>query len=144
MNNEHKVFVYGTLMKGLGNHHILKDSQYLGKYAAHGKMFTVSLFPGIRLSDCLSEIIFGEVYVVNDSVLGQLDFLEGYDSESDDNSMYNRRQILVRSCVEEINNIMIANIYIWNEPDEEMYKYDRIESGDYRKWIKEQYNNENI
>ena len=144
MNNENKVFVYGTLMKGLGNHHILKDSQYLGKYAAQGKMFAVSSFPGILLSDYRDELIFGEVYVVNDSVLGQLDFLEGYDSESEDNSMYNRRKILVRSNGGKVHRIMTANIYVWNESDGEMYKYDRIESGDYRKWIKEQYNDENI
>ena len=39
------VFVYGTLLKGLNNHHVLGDSQFLGKKIARGlQMYNLGYF----------------------------------------------------------------------------------------------------
>jgi gamma-glutamylcyclotransferase (GGCT)/AIG2-like uncharacterized protein YtfP len=61
----HKVFVYGSLKKGFGNHSLLTDSHYLGPY------------PGVVSGE---GIIHGELYEVDDTTFSRLDRLEGYPS----------------------------------------------------------------
>lgn len=72
-----KIFVYGTLLSGFGNHkRLLEDkSTYLGTAKIRGKMFSMGGFPGVAEGE---ECINGEVYEVNDEVLKSLDILEGH------------------------------------------------------------------
>jgi gamma-glutamylcyclotransferase (GGCT)/AIG2-like uncharacterized protein YtfP len=82
-----KVFVYGTLKKGLGNHHHLTYSNLLGRatttepYYLYGTgrpfpylLGEASKIPSIEAPGHLVE---GEVYEVTDGVLTGLDRLEG-------------------------------------------------------------------
>ena len=73
-----RVFVYGTLKRGHGNHLLLCASRFLGEchtppvYSLHDLGF----FPGLVSGGQTS--ITGEVYEVNDDTLEALDVLEGY------------------------------------------------------------------
>lgn len=76
----YNVFVYGTLMKGFGNHNYYLANQenvkFLGKAKLIGyEMYHVFSFPGIVPQK--GKEILGEVYKVDDHVLQQLDRLEG-------------------------------------------------------------------
>lgn len=72
-----KVFVYGTLMRGYGNHSLLNNSSYLGEGQLQGySMYHVSSFPGIVKSDT-NNCIKGELYEVTPEELKRLDRLEG-------------------------------------------------------------------
>jgi len=74
----HKIFVYGTLMAGCGNHRLLKDSKFLqgGRTLPHFTMISLGGFPGV-LPDG-KNAIEGEVYEVSDQDLIHLDQLEGH------------------------------------------------------------------
>ena len=68
-----KVFVYGTLMKGHGNHgHYLSQSEFQGKGEITGyALYAVSSFPGIVSEH--GEKVKCEVYVVDRDTLKRLD-----------------------------------------------------------------------
>lgn len=86
-----RVFVYGTLKRGIHNHHLLADAQYVGQaYTIDTfRMHDVG-FPVIRFSDHPdAKSVFGEVYDVNDRCLRSLDRLEN------EGVMYDRKQINV-------------------------------------------------
>ena len=72
-----RVFVYGTLKKGYGNHETyLKDSKELGPARLEGLMFHLGQFPAINLSERFTTI-HGEVYEVDWENLLDMDRLEG-------------------------------------------------------------------
>ncbi len=72
-----KVFVYGTLKKGQGNHeYYLRYAKPLGAARIEGLMFHLGGCPAINLTEAFTSI-FGEVYeVLWDDIL-HLDMLEG-------------------------------------------------------------------
>lgn len=78
----HKVFVYGTLRKGYGNHRVMPST---AKFIGNGKtvgMFrlTASGIPFVSKSQALHQVT-GEMYEVTDSALtGPLDRLESHPS----------------------------------------------------------------
>lgn len=89
-----RVFVYGTLKHGHGNHeYYLKNSQFLGRHMLKGKHRLVDLgaFPGlVDLSAeeaCPESDVIGEVYLIDEKVLAALDLLEG------NGTFYNRKKI---------------------------------------------------
>lgn len=73
-----KVFVYGTLKQGFGNHEILGDSKYLFSTKLNLKyaMIDTGSFPALVPSN-KTHGIFGEVYDVSLETLEELDWLEG-------------------------------------------------------------------
>lgn len=77
-----RVFVYGTLKQGHGNHRLLASSKFLGRCVIKGKHRLVSLggFPGLVATPDSEEerSVSGEVYQVNEETLMSLDFLEGH------------------------------------------------------------------
>jgi gamma-glutamylcyclotransferase (GGCT)/AIG2-like uncharacterized protein YtfP len=88
----HRVFVYGTLKQGHGNHRLLSAATFVGRCIARLPYRFVDLgsFPGLvrtnpnyTLSDVredfpASRMVGGEVYEVNDQQLLGLDYLEGH------------------------------------------------------------------
>jgi gamma-glutamylaminecyclotransferase len=96
----HKVFVYGTLKRGHGNHRLLEGSVFLGRDTLRTPGHFVSLggFPGlVRTRDDLVQCtravpgrqVGGEVYAVDDATLARLDRLEGHPQ------FYERREVIV-------------------------------------------------
>ena len=75
-----RVFVYGTLKKGFGNHHLLAGCEYLGPCTLGDNYAMVSLgwFPGVVSNDNVVGTIQGEVYRIPEEVLFSLDILEGH------------------------------------------------------------------
>ena len=75
---QHKVFVYGTLMRGESNHQFLRKARFLGpaRTSPGYRLFSVGpypvLCPGGRQS------VKGEVYGVSKRELALLDELEDY------------------------------------------------------------------
>ena len=78
----HRVFVYGTLKRGHGNHALLETSRFLGEAATLKTywMITTGVFPIVL--DAVPEgfaaplAIAGEIYHVDDATLQELDRLE--------------------------------------------------------------------
>ena len=76
----HHIFVYGTLKRGHGNHHLLETATFLGVAvtAPEFTMLRLGGFPGIVRSG--ETEIKGELYEVDDATLRRLDRLEGHPS----------------------------------------------------------------
>ena len=71
-----KLFVYGTLKRGLHNHGVLGNSEYLGSATTMGAIYHLGGFPGYKLEG--RDEIHGELYEVSDELTwNRLDRLEG-------------------------------------------------------------------
>lgn len=87
----HKVFVYGSLKKGFGNHPLIDNptTRLLGEYFLDGaEMFSLGSFPGVIRGEGR---VTGELYEVDDSTLRDLDRLEGHPT------FYERMPMMVTS-----------------------------------------------
>ena len=84
-----RVFVYGSLLRGGWNHHLLEDAAFVGdaRTARLYTMHSLGRFPGV--TDVPFSPIYGEVYDVDDETLARLDMLEGHPR------FYQRRVVLV-------------------------------------------------
>ncbi|MBN8981573.1 MAG: gamma-glutamylcyclotransferase [Rhizobiales bacterium] len=84
----HRVFVYGTLKRGLRNHHFLDGARFVGEaHTLAGYCMLDGGFPVLRDIGDGAKQIAGEVYDVDDETLSRLDDLESVDS-----GMYDRMQ----------------------------------------------------
>ena len=74
----HRVFVYGSLLSGEVNHHLLEGADLLGRHRTEPcfTMFGLGAYPGVARGG--STAIAGEVYRVGVKGLGLLDRLEDY------------------------------------------------------------------
>lgn len=71
-----RIFVYGSLKKGFGNHRLLETARFLGETQVKGKMYSLGGYPGAKMDE--EGTIFGELYEVDDSTKSRLDRLEGH------------------------------------------------------------------
>lgn len=78
MTQQTKVFVYGSLRQGYGNHRLLEGSTFLGQRTTQPLFTMVNLgaFPAV-LPDGDTPIV-GELYEVDADTFDRLDWLEGY------------------------------------------------------------------
>jgi gamma-glutamylaminecyclotransferase len=74
----HQIFVYGTLLRGEINHHLLADAEYLGPHrtAPCFALYLLGAYPGAVRGGMTA--IVGEVYAVDRAGLQRLDRLEDY------------------------------------------------------------------
>lgn len=118
--HKHLVFVYGTLLHGLGNHkrHLDHDgAEFVGEDATRDEFHMVDLgwFPGIMRGGRTT--IAGEVYRVDDETLAGLDALEGVPT------LYTRQRARLASG-------LVVNVYVLNTKRAKGCR--RVMSGDWR------------
>jgi len=77
-----RVFVYGSLLRGLENHGVLTGARFGGCYetAPGFRMYEYSYFPAVVAMPESDESIVGEVYDVDAAGMKRLDRLEGHPS----------------------------------------------------------------
>lgn len=116
MEQNHLVFVYGTLRNGHSNHHLLKEAYCygIGSTEASYAMYHIGGYPYVTSSEARYPIV-GELYAVDDDTLGALDSMEGHPR------YYERRETNVMVC----DNHYIAWMYFRDPPGLLM------QSGDY-------------
>lgn len=136
------VFVYGTLMRGFGNHRVMEQAK--GKYVGRAKMFGKSMYDvgGFPVVVDGGGDIVGEVYLLPENdieytnwynqkirykPIAILDNLEGYSPDRPkDSNMYLRKKAKVQL---ENGMHLWVSYYYWNRGVGGMRK---INSGDYR------------
>lgn len=117
-----KVFVYGSLRKGLNNHDVLGDSKFVGACRLSGgfTMYDLGPFPALLKGGDYKP--YGEVYSVDDATLKRLDILEGVPH------FYNRKKFSTK----------YGTAWVYYMTDESQVKGDPIvQSGDWVKHIGE-------
>ena len=112
-----KVFVYGTLKQGHGNHGVMPSgAEYLGRGIAKGRMVSLGGFPGV-LKDTEGEV-HGEVWDVPE--MNRLDSLEG------NGSFYTREE---KPIAMEGDTSLLAWIYLL--PETLYSRHTTIENGEW-------------
>ena len=73
-----RVFVYGTLLQGEGNHDLLAGAELVGpaRTLPRFTLHDLGAFPGLVQGG--SDAVLGEVYLVGRDTLARLDRLEGH------------------------------------------------------------------
>jgi gamma-glutamylcyclotransferase (GGCT)/AIG2-like uncharacterized protein YtfP len=101
-----KVFVYGTLKRGHGNHGLLNGSRFVGAAVLFGEFVLLdSGFP-VCVEQPHGAPVAGEVYEIDGATLQRLDHLEG------EGSMYHRQ---LRTVVYEHGGADVAAVYVGDE-----------------------------
>lgn len=117
-----RVFVYGSLLSGLGNHACLEGQELEGGATTADKYTMVSLggFPGLYEDGETS--IVGETYLVNSEGMTRLNGLEGVNENNPKSGLYRREDI-------HLDDGSLAVGYIYNGNCEEV-----VESGDWKQY----------
>lgn len=90
---KHLVAVYGSLRRGMGNHHYyLSESEYKGTFTTEPEytLHSLSYYPGLKLNGNHSIVM--EVYEVDEETLKNLNRLEGY-HPGEKSTFYDRIEI---------------------------------------------------
>lgn len=114
---KHRVFVYGTLLRGERNATLLRTSRFLGETAtAKGfRLFDLGSYPAMAKAE--SGTVIGELFEVDDATLAGLDRLE------DHPNVYWRTEIQLVDRRRALTYLM---------PMERLRSCPRIASGDWR------------
>lgn len=132
------VAVYGSLLKGLGNHRLLEEhnAEFVGKGTIQGfTMYSLVSYPGIRHSDDLDETVVVEVYRVDEAGLSRLDRLESYNEDDPEHSFYLREEVDV---LMDDGSTFHAFVYVLNRPFDGR---EVVPSGDWRAFVEERGHN---
>lgn len=83
-----KIFVYGSLKKGFHNSELLEDCVFLGEFKTkdYFRMLDLGSYPAVYFDESGFRVT-GELYEIEDDMLRQVDYLEGYPK------FYNRIEI---------------------------------------------------
>ena len=112
--NKNYVFVYGTLMEDEKNHHFLEDCKMVLECSTEGILFDVfpkpNGFPAMVEVNADNDIdlVFGEVYAVDDVKLKKLDYLESYTGKKNSMYMRKKRKMMIEGKMKDVF------LYIWN------------------------------
>ncbi len=126
------LFVYGTLKKDIGNdmyHLLAKHAKFISDATWKGKLYIVEDYPCAIPSDDPSDIVYGELYLLNnpDNILPNLDEYEECSDKFPKPTLFKRIKGDVR-----LNNDDTVNawIYIYNMPVDNLVQ---IKSGNFTK-----------
>jgi len=100
------LFVYGTLKKNFGNHHLLRGSVCLGKGRTHNKYALYVDGIPYAVKDQQTSFIYGELYQITAGQLERIDRLEGHPE------WYCREQVQI---VGDHKQIVTAWMYLFPE-----------------------------
>ncbi len=119
-----KLFVYGSLLRGMSLSKTMENTQFLGPAYVKADLFFLGFYPGIVPG---AQIVFGELYEVNETVLPLIDEVEDYIELNNEKSLYLRQPIAAFRLID--GEKVEANAYYYNRSSVD---FPRIESGDYR------------
>ncbi|MCH2111913.1 MAG: gamma-glutamylcyclotransferase, partial [Planctomycetes bacterium] len=122
-----RIFVYGTLLRGMRRARVLSDSAFLGPAIVKGSLWDFGPYPGMRQGDGW---VVGEVFEVSPSTLRAMDEIEGFRAESPSTSLFLRVEQECR-WFSSGDSVQVA-MYVAQQPGGE-----HIPHGDYRRFCLE-------
>jgi len=123
-----KLFVYGTLLRGLSRAQVLRGARFLGPGLVEGQLFDLGDYPGLRPG---KGWVVGEVWQVDAPTLERIDRIEDYDPRDPPGSLYRRIRVTVRAFSD---TRLEAATYLYNQTS---FFAARIAHGDYRRYLLE-------
>lgn len=120
-----KIAVYGSLRKDLHNHRLIDHCEKLGTFNSSKSysLFDLGSFPGLKLEGDTS--IAMEVYEVDSDTQSNVDMLEGYSEERENNTFYDRE------VIETPFGKAYTYVYVPNTDNRP-----KVESGDWLEYLK--------
>lgn len=121
----HRVFVYGTLLTGERNHHIVQPfllHKEPGKIK--GQLYNVETYPALTIGTQEREVV-GEWFTVTNEGLKQMDLLEDYEQNRRVNH-YER--VLIKDIEKEIEG------FVYTYLQEKSHDLELISSGSWREF----------
>lgn len=128
MEHPEYLFVYGTLLPSLCRNQLLRGCCSLGPAMVQGTLVDLGMFPGLLSGD---GPVTGWVVKADQELIRTLDHVEGFDSDSPQNSLYLRRKIGARMLSD--GSTRECWTYVYNHAGEDF----RIVCGDYRRHLLE-------
>jgi len=119
-----QLFVYGSLLRGMSLSKTMEGTQFMGPAFVKADLFFLGFYPGIVPG---SQIVFGELYEVPDSIIPKIDEVEDYIEMNNEKSLYLRQPIEAFRLIDGAK--VYASAYYYNRSSEGQ---PRIECGDYR------------
>ena len=124
-----KLFVYGTLLRGLSRARMLRSSRFLGPALLAGRLFDLGSYPGLLAGQGL---VVGEIHLVDSSALQRIDRVEDFDTRDPKGSLYRRKAVPARRFSGRVETV---ETYFYNHPSDAGVL---IPHGDYRRYRIEQ------
>ena len=124
----HRIFVYGTLKQGFGNHHRIFGGFVIKIQLAftYGRLYDLGWYPAMTEG---SDKVFGELIEFNNpEILKRVDYLEGFKGENHPHNYYERRIVDVFVGGDTVK----AWVYFLSEEQVSRYGGNFIASGE---WI---------
>ncbi len=135
MNAENLLFVYGTLLSGLSNHHHMAGATCMGEANIQAALFDMGEYPALIVQGELAQplgLVMGELYKIEPDHWCRLDVLEEVDPDSIENSMYLRVSVGVQWQSDEGLQNVRAQVYVYQWS---LAGKPRIEHGDFRRHL---------
>ncbi len=126
-----KIFVYGTLLKGLQRERALSRSDFLGNGHIKGELYDLGRFPALKAGN---NKVFGELYEVSEQILNHFDQIEGFKATNKAESLYIRE--MVDFHLADTSEIIITETYFYNRSV--VGRSTLIPNGDYRDYRRKQ------
>lgn len=113
-----RLFVYGTLMRGFDHpmsQLLSRNADFLGEARCRGRLYLVKHYPGLVMSNDVSDIAFGELYCLRrpEELLREFDMYEACGEGFAEPTEYVRRTLLVTLGDGAVNE---AWTYVYNWP----------------------------
>ena len=127
------LFVYGTLMRGFDNpmaQLLSRGADFIGAARCRGRLYRVTHYPGLVLSDDADDVVFGELFRLRQpaELLREFDMYEACGEGFAEPTEYLRQMLAVTG---EDGALSEAWTYVYNRPVDRLA---RIASG--RFWEK--------
>lgn len=110
-----RVFVYGTLMQGMSNHHLVAP-YLIAIYSAQMRGILFDLPYGYPAVLDGEGVVKGELIELSDvaDALATLDKLEQYHGQICPENLYDR---VIREVIDSNGNVISAYVYLWSKPE---------------------------
>jgi len=121
----HRIFVYGTLKQGFGNHHRVFGGYDIKITPAFtkGKLYDLGWYPAMTVG---TDKVFGELIEFdNPDILKRVDYLEGFKGVNHPHNYYERQEVDVF-----VGDDMVKGwVYFLSDEQVERYNGNRLTTG---------------
>ncbi len=91
------LFVYGTLRKGSSQHSLLRQGRFAGTGTIRATLYDLGTGFPAAVEEGTRALTEGELYEIPQDLLDELDEYEGYYPDGSEESLYDRREMRVRT-----------------------------------------------